>query len=142
MVAVPWALVYLSDLWEWPILSYCFLDVIGIILMAAGVFFFVYCTGLFAYFGRGTPAPIEPPQALVVKGIYHYSRNPMYLGYFAILMGEFLVFGRILLLVYWIFILCLITVYVVRWEEPKLRERFGQEYEDYVRQVPRWFRIV
>src|SRR6516225_10487162 len=39
------------------------------------------CVWDFGWTGRGTPAPVAPPQQLVVVGFYRYVRNPMYLGF-------------------------------------------------------------
>ena len=41
------------------------------------------CVWDFGWTGRGTPAPIAPPQRLVVVGFYRYVRNPMYVGFAA-----------------------------------------------------------
>lgn len=52
------------------------------------------CVWDFGWTGRGTPAPIAPPQRLVVVGFYRYVRNPMYVGFAAGWIGLWIVFGH------------------------------------------------
>ena len=139
LIILPLAAIELNEILGWLEWEYLFLDVVGAIFILAGGIIFLYCTGLFHKWGRGTPAPIEPPEELVEKGIYKYSRNPMYIGYFFILFGEFLFFGEVLLLVYSVFIVLFINIYLRIVEEPKLEKRFGREYKEYMKRVPRWF---
>ena len=89
--------------------------------------------------GRGTHAPFDPPRHLVVRGLYRRVRNPMYLIYLTIILGEALLFGSPWLFAYAGAFFGLAHVYVVRFEEPKLRERFGAEWSDYERVVSRWW---
>jgi len=138
LVFLPTVMWAVNERLGWPVYGFWLWDVLGIVLIAAGIIIFCYCTGLFVRFGKGTPAPIEPPQGLVRQGIYRYTRNPMYLGYFAIVLGEFFLVGSLALLFYGFLVLGIITAYLVGWEEPKLRERFGAEYDQYCQEVPRW----
>lgn len=89
--------------------------------------------------GRGTPAPIDPPRELVISGFYRYVRNPMYVGVFFMLMGHFLWFGYWGLLAYAGFFCIPVHLFVVLYEEPNLKKRFGMDYEKYLQKVPRWF---
>ena len=88
--------------------------------------------------GRGTPAPIEPPKELVAVGFYRYVRNPMYVGIFAINLGHFLWFGFWNLLTYTIIVFLAFHTFVILYEEPTLKGKFGAAYEDYMKRVPRW----
>jgi len=88
--------------------------------------------------GRGTPAPIDPPKELVVAGFYRYVRNPMYVGIFLILLGHFLWFKNVWLIVYLVFAFLTVHLFVTLYEEPTLKRKFGAAYEDYLRRVPRW----
>ena len=88
--------------------------------------------------GRGTPAPIDPPKELVAVGFYRYVRNPMYVGILAMNIGHFLWFGYWNLLLYAILVFLAFHTFVIFYEEPTLKRKFGVAYEEYCRRVPRW----
>ncbi len=88
--------------------------------------------------GRGTPAPIDPPKELVATGFYRYVRNPMYLGILAISIGHFLWFEYWNLLLYAVVVFAAFHLFVVYYEEPTLKRKFGTSYEEYLKKVPRW----
>jgi protein-S-isoprenylcysteine O-methyltransferase Ste14 len=88
--------------------------------------------------GHGTPAPLDPPTELVAVGFYRYVRNPMYFGILLILAGYFLWFGTWALFIYVVLFFVITHLFVVLYEEPNLKRRFGVSYEEYRRQVPRW----
>jgi len=98
------------------------------------------CVWDFGWTGRGTPAPVAPPQRLVVVGFYRYVRNPMYLGFFTGWIGLWVVFGHADLAAIAVAVLVVLGValFVRLYEEPTLRKKFGAQYEDYCRNVPRW----
>lgn len=99
------------------------------------------CVWDFGWTGRGTPAPIAPPQRLVVVGFYRYVRNPMYLGFAAGWIGLWIVFGHanpVVLAVAGVVALG-VCLFVRLYEEPTLRGKFGAEYEEYCRNVRRWW---
>jgi len=89
--------------------------------------------------GRGTLAPVDPPTRLVVRGPYRYVRNPMYLGVLCILTGEAWLFASSALLIYAAAVLACFYSFVVLYEEPALRRKFGESYEQYARTVHRWW---
>jgi protein-S-isoprenylcysteine O-methyltransferase Ste14 len=98
------------------------------------------CIWDFGWTGRGTPAPFIPPQKLVVVGFYRYVRNPMYVGFAAGWIGLWIVFGhanpRVIAAV--AAVALGIHLFVVCYEEPTLRRKFGADYEAYCRNVRRW----
>jgi protein-S-isoprenylcysteine O-methyltransferase Ste14 len=111
----------------------------GFLPLMAGAYIVLRCAFAFAWRGRGTPAPFDAPRELVVEGLYRYVRNPMYWGAFLLLIGQWMLFG-------WgwggglylaIFAAC-VHVFVLIYEEPTLRGKFGKSYEDYCANVPRW----
>ncbi len=92
----------------------------------------------FALRGKGTPAPIDPPKKLVVGGPYHIVRNPMYWSVAFVLLGEALVFHSLALAELAVAFFAATNLFVLFYEEPALRRKFGAEYEEYCRRVPRW----
>jgi protein-S-isoprenylcysteine O-methyltransferase Ste14 len=114
------------------------LRVAGGLVTAAGAAFLVHAFVRFVVEGLGTPAPVAPPVRLVVGGVYRWVRNPMYVAVTATILGQALLLGR-WVLVEWALVFWAVTAAFVHWyEEPDLRERFGAEYEDYLRTVPGW----
>jgi protein-S-isoprenylcysteine O-methyltransferase Ste14 len=96
------------------------------------------CFWDFTLSGRGTPMPIDPPKELVVTGFYRYVRNPIYVGVLSIFLGHFLWFGHWALLIYAVFAFLGVHLFIVFYEEPTLKRKFGVAYEDYLKRVPRW----
>jgi protein-S-isoprenylcysteine O-methyltransferase Ste14 len=107
-------------------------------LWIGGLIVLVWCFWDFLVKGKGTPAPIEPPKELVVSGLYNFVRNPMYMGVILILIGHFVWFGYWGLLLYLLIVWIAFHLFVKFYEEPNLRSRFGMEYEEYLKRVPRW----
>lgn len=110
---------------------------IGVLLICAGL---VPIVQSFVEFVRadGTPVPVASPTRLVVSGFYRYVRNPIYVGFLAMLIGEVLLFGSPGLLKYTA-VAWLIGAAAVRfYEEPTLARKFGAEYRDYRRAVRAW----
>ena len=99
------------------------------------------CIWDFGWTGRGTPAPFVPPQRLVVVGFYRYVRNPMYVGFAAGWIGLWVIFGhpepRLIAAVATVALA--IHLFVVFYEEPTLGRMFGEQYEEYRRNVRRWW---
>jgi len=99
------------------------------------------CIWDFGWTGRGTPAPMVPPQRLVVTGFYRYVRNPMYVGFALGWIGLWIVFGRASrMAILGVLAAALgVHLFVIFYEEPTLRGKFGAGYEEYCRNVRRWW---
>lgn len=141
LVVFVWAPIWAAEFnqaRDWPRWTPPGGRVLGVALFLGGLGLVLYCSRLFARRGRGTPIPIDPPRQLVLAGIYRWTRNPMYIGQVGILLGYFLYFGEIMLLVHALIWALLVHGFVVYVEEPGLRRRFGDAYLDYTRRVPRW----
>ena len=108
-------------------------------LFLAGAAIYVHCVWHFARTGRGTPAPIDAPRKLVQRGLYRWVRNPMYLGVLLLVFGEAVFFFSLTLLLYTVFLASAFQVFVLAYEEPALRDRFGAIYSDYCNVVNRWW---
>lgn len=113
-------------------------QVLGIVLAVAGLLIYLRCVWDFSVHGRGTPAPIDPPRRLVMRGLYRYVRNPMYCGVLLILIAEVIFFASVPLLLYVLVWLLGVHLFVVFYEEPVLRRQFRGSYEAYAQAVHRW----
>lgn len=114
------------------------LRVAGAVLIVVGGGLVLETTARFALQGRGTPAPFAAPDRFVARGSYRVVRNPMYVGVLALIVGQALLLGREVLLLWAGAAAVLFQLFVVFHEEPELRKRFGAEYDDYRRRVGRW----
>jgi protein-S-isoprenylcysteine O-methyltransferase Ste14 len=115
------------------------LRVVGLVLLAAGVVVLLHAFARFVFEGVGTPAPVAPTEYLVVGGLYRYVRNPMYLAVGATIVGQALLLGQLLLLLYAAAFAVAVAAFVRAYEEPTLRSQFGEQYERYQRAVPAWW---
>lgn len=106
--------------------------------IALGAAVYLRCAWDFAVGGQGTPAPIDAPRRLVIRGLYRLVRNPMYLGVLTVLLCEAALFRSLTLLAYAGCFAVAFHLFVLCYEEPTLRAKFGEEYEAYRRAVPRW----
>ena len=113
--------------------------VLGGGVAAVGVAILVECFSRFAIEGRGTPAPIAPTEKLVVSGFYRHVRNPMYVAVLAVITGQALLFGSVVLLGYAGVVWLLFHGFVLLYEEPTLRHKFGPSYDVYRANVLRWW---
>jgi protein-S-isoprenylcysteine O-methyltransferase Ste14 len=114
------------------------LQVAGLVVGAVGAAIALWCVLAFALVGGGTPAPFDAPRRLVVRGPYRVVRNPMYIGAGLALIGAALFYQSISLFVFTGLFLLATHLFVVWYEEPTLRRKFGEEYEAYSRRVGRW----
>ena len=114
------------------------LFVIGMLVITIGTAVYGWTVWDFASFGLGTPLPIDAPKKLVVRGLYHYTRNPMYLGVIMVILGWACLFADGWLLVYAAGVGIAVYLFVVGYEEPKLSKLFGEEYKTYQAEVGRW----
>jgi protein-S-isoprenylcysteine O-methyltransferase Ste14 len=113
-------------------------DLLGLLLIAAGSVLLGTCIWEFAASGGGTLAPVDPPRQLVVRGLYRYVRNPMYLSVTTILIGEALLVRSRQFLAYFLIWFVAVNLFVLGYEEPTLRGKFGASYDRYVESVNRW----
>jgi protein-S-isoprenylcysteine O-methyltransferase Ste14 len=114
------------------------LALIGLALIVQGLALMIRTISLFATDGRGTLAPWDPTEHLVVLGPYRHVRNPMISGVLSVLLGEGLALGSAAILVAAGIFFAVNAIYIPLVEEPGLTERFGDDYRAYSRNVPRW----
>lgn len=133
---VPWQLTR----WTFapPLLGLAATRWLGAALTAPALLVLLDSFARFALEGRGTPAPVAPTQSLVVSGAYRFVRNPMYVAVTALILGQGLLLGRPVLLAYGAAVWLATHLFVVSYEEPRLRADHPGDYDAYVRHVPRW----
>jgi protein-S-isoprenylcysteine O-methyltransferase Ste14 len=135
---IPW---FLTGGWQAraPAPYWVSMRVHGGLLLVAGLIALVWAFVRFVVEGFGTPAPVAAPERLVVGGVYRYVRNPMYVAVLVAIVGQALLLGQLVLLLYagaaWLAVAGFVRFY----EEPTLTRRFGAEYDAYRRAVPAWW---
>jgi protein-S-isoprenylcysteine O-methyltransferase Ste14 len=132
---IPWALTGWETASEW----WPALRVLGAVLIVAGAGVLVHAFARFVVEGLGTPAPVAPTEHLVVGGLYRYVRNVMYIAVTTTILGQALLLGQVVLLVWAAVAWAAMAAFVKGYEEPTLAERYGAEYEEYRRAVPAWW---
>lgn len=134
-------MMYLLALWL-PVGYYDFLgrQLLAKILIGAAIL--IVCISLVQFYRAGTsinPTDLSKTTKLVTKGIYNYSRNPMYLAMLLLLLAWGLWLGNAFNTLLAAGFVAYMNAYQIRKEESSLREQFGKEYEQYCRFVRRWF---
>ena len=118
------------------------LQIIAMLVVVGGAALAIASVLTFALIGKGTPAPFDPPRKLVIAGPYRWVRNPMYIGAGLVLLGAAIFYGSIGLVLYAIIFWSMAHLFVLFYEEPVLRRKFGPDYDAYTatrrRWMPRW----
>ena len=110
----------------------------GIMVMCLGAISLLWCVRDFYLLGKGTLAPWDPTKKLVVVGLYRFMRNPMYISVLIVVFGWSLYFLSPILLLYDVALAIGFHIRIVRNEEPLLKQQFGEQWEIYAQEVPRW----
>lgn len=106
--------------------------------MIVGFLILLWCILRFATEGKGTISPLDPTKKLVARGLYRYSRNPMYIGVMLLLLGEVVFWQSPVLAAYAVVVFVGFNLFILLHEEPRLKRDFGTEYEMYLQTVRRW----
>ena len=106
--------------------------------IAIGVAIYLWCSYSFVFFGKGTPIHAMPPKELVVRGLYRFVRNPMYIAGCLVLAGEALLFQSKELLIYLLVMFGIFNIFILAIEERELSNTFGESYQRYRKSVRRW----
>src|SRR3954468_19630086 len=115
------------------------LEMAGWVLLVAGLAVLAHTVIRFAVEGLGTPFPAAPTEHLVVGGLYRHVRNPMYLAAIAVVLGQAVILGPPVLLVYAAILWAIVASFVRFYEEPTLAARYGASYDAYRRAVRGWW---
>lgn len=111
---------------------------IGFVFVMLGSLLGLISIGAFLLYGRGTPAPFDPPREFVAAGPYRFVRNPMYVGGVLILFGTAMSLQSITVGALAILFFGAAHLFVTQYEEPRLARQFGSSYASYRERVNRW----
>lgn len=119
-------------------------SIVSAMSILIGLFWITWAYSFLLFVGKGLPLEafgyaVHPTRYMVTTGPYAYTRNPMVLGLLFIFLG--LAFLRGSISGFWLVPLIgiMIYLYLIRFEEPGLIQRFGPDYERYRRSVPALF---
>jgi protein-S-isoprenylcysteine O-methyltransferase Ste14 len=110
----------------------------GICIIIIGTLLGAWTVILFKVKGKGTPNPAFPPKEFIVTGPYKFTRNPMVMAGLIILIGESIFYYSPSTFGFAILFIISLYLYIRYVEEPELKKRFGQPYDDYLKKVPRF----
>jgi len=122
-----------SSLFSFPFKAF------GFASAALGLFLIVWSCWLQFKMGQGTTGFSEPTKKLVTCGPYGVVRNPMMLGQFLFFAGLGCLLDLVAMFIILPILILFMHLFIIFIEEPNLKSRFGQEWVDYVKKVPRWF---
>ena len=110
----------------------------AVLLLTVGTSILLKSIWSFARVGKGSLAPFDETQKLIVVGLYRYLRNPMYVGVILIILAQSMFFWSSALLSYAGVCIILANILVIGYEENRLRYKYGDEYRRYCKRVGRW----
>lgn len=111
---------------------------LGWAVFAAFLMTYTACSWHLMSRGRGAYVEFDPPKEFVATGPFQYCRNPIAACVLGMIFGEAVGLSSSGVLMLFLVGLPIAHAQVVLLEEPLLRKRFGAQYGDYVRSVPRW----
>jgi protein-S-isoprenylcysteine O-methyltransferase Ste14 len=123
---------------EFPI----FIITFGLILIITGVIIHIWTAkllGIKALIGYNEIRPDNERSNLITSSLFSITRHPTYLAHTSLWLGFFLLTGLISLGLLAIIDLLLSYFIIIPLEERELVQRFGQEYMDYEKKVPKFF---
>ena len=118
--------------------DYRWLTPLGLVIFIVGALVAAWGWILF-YRARTTRVPGEDSSTLVAGGPYRWTRNPMYVGLAVAYIGEAAILHQIVPILLLPLTITYLNRVVIPVEEERLRAVFGTKYEQYQKQVPRWF---
>ena len=116
--------------WGWRLLAFVLIT-FGLLPLGESIFRFIH-------HGRGTLSPSHPTDELVTSGFYQYVRNTMYPSVLVLIAAQAVLFRSWVLSVYMGLVAVGFHLFVVFYEEPILRKKYGSSYDKLCHDVPRW----
>jgi protein-S-isoprenylcysteine O-methyltransferase Ste14 len=110
----------------------------GLPVICIGLYIMITNISAFIRIGKGTLAPWSPTRELIITGMYRYVRNPMISGVVIALVGEAITILSLNILIWAAIFFIVNNLWFLLYEEPDLLKKFGKEYSEYKKNVPRW----
>ncbi len=139
-LVIPWVIVWAENVkFARPALTASILlRILGALVGGIGLILLILSIRMFILLGDGTIMPWDPSRKLVIANMYAYVRNPMILSLIILQTGEAFLFRSPGIALLAVLNFAVNTIYFIVSEEPGLEKRFGDEYREYKRNVPRW----
>ena len=126
-LTIPFKLPIFLNLFKW----------IGILIIIFSLLVIIQLTKQFC--SAKTPIrPFTETTTLITNGLYRFSRNPIYLAFIILLIGEALILNNFILLIFPLILAIILQKAFIQKEEELLRIKFPQEYPQYCKKVRRW----
>lgn len=109
----------------------------GLVLIIVGIYLNLSADNNFKR-NSTTVKPFQESNALIVNGVFKFTRNPMYLGMTLILLGESILLGTLSTFIIPVLFLLIMQYRFIKTEESMLKETFGEEYIKYQQCTRRW----
>jgi len=126
-----WFLAPLGAPVPWPV------NLFGLVFVLLGLYLLLRGSSLFKSLETNIK-PFKKPDKLVTEGPYQYSRNPMYLGFVALLFGLCFLLGAASPFIMVLFFFLVVNLWYIPHEERMCEEEFGDDYREYMQKVRRW----
>jgi len=136
---LPWAISLLTSRYGWASGRPSIWNLAGLLAVLPGTIGLLW--GVAAHSAQ-SPGGIEwelDKSYLLRRGLYAFSRHPMYLSELILLFGWVIFYGSIALILTWVLWFLFFNYYAIPQEERVLEAHFGESYREYMKKVPRWF---
>lgn len=122
-----------------PVLQFSYFpfNYFGFVFIILGIVLNLWADSVFKK-KNTTVKPNELPNVFIADGPFRFSRNPMYLGMFAILLGSGIFLGSLISFITPLVFVILIEVIFIPTEEQGMEKEFGSNYLKYKKKVRRW----
>jgi protein-S-isoprenylcysteine O-methyltransferase Ste14 len=135
---VPWAISLLTPRYGWIQGRPGIWNLLGLILVLVGTIGLIWGLALHA---AESPKGIQwelDRSYLLRRGLYAFSRHPMYVSELTLLLGWVIFYGSVALLIFFMIWYLFFNYYAIPLEERTLEAHFGESYREYKNRVPRW----
>jgi protein-S-isoprenylcysteine O-methyltransferase Ste14 len=136
---VPWAISLLTPHYGWAADHPSLWNLVGLIPVLVGIAGLMWGMALHsAESAEGIEWELDKSY-LLMRGLYAFSRHPMYLSELILLFGWVIFYGSVSLLIAFVLWYVFFNYYAMPQEERVLEAHFGEAYREYKNKVPRWF---